>query len=428
MSAQPTAAQSARAAARRPSVLILDDEEIVLESLKDTLRESCVVAATLSPREALEWLAARPYDILLSDIMMEEMDGLEVIRRARVLQPELTAIVVTGYGTLEVAVAALREGVWDFLEKPLLPDVVVQTVARAWRMRRAEIENRRLVEELKMRNEELLRLGEVARLQQEQQLFQASRMVSLGTLVAGVAHEINNPNNFIMLNAPFLREVWQVVKPMADARAAEQGDFPIAGQPYTRVREEIALLFNDVIEGARRIKHIVDELRSYAGRDPSDNKCLTEINAVVASAVALVAKNIKSATANFSVSYGENLPKLYADAQRLEQVVINLVQNSCQALTSRDRAIEVSTRYDGQGRNLEIRVRDEGVGIPPENLSRLTDPFFTTKRDAGGTGLGLSVSATIVKNHGGTLEFISEPGRGTTVLVNLPISKLPPAS
>jgi polar amino acid transport system substrate-binding protein len=108
------------------------------------------------------------------------------------------------------------------------------------------------------------------------------------------------------------------------------------------------------------------------------------------------------------------------DAQRLEQVIVNLLLNACQALPDPERAVVLATRLDGAGERVVVEVRDEGVGIAPEHLPRLTEPFFTTRREAGGTGLGLSISAGIVKEHGGTLDFAAAPGGGTVVTLSLP--------
>ncbi len=116
------------------------------------------------------------------------------------------------------------------------------------------------------------------------------------------------------------------------------------------------------------------------------------------------------------------MPPILGNAQRIEQVLINLILNACQALTSQDQGIFVSTRFDSVLQRVIVVVRDQGCGIAPEHLSHLTDPFFTTKRETGGTGLGLSVSATIVQQHGGTLDFYSIPGEGTTVTLALPVA------
>ena len=106
--------------------------------------------------------------------------------------------------------------------------------------------------------------------------------------------------------------------------------------------------------------------------------------------------------------------------QRLEQVVINLIHNSCEALRSKDEAVRISTRFGTSPNSVQIIVRDEGRGIADEHLHQITDPFFTTKRNLGGTGLGLSISAGIVKEHGGILQFYSKPGKGTTAVVSFP--------
>jgi polar amino acid transport system substrate-binding protein len=108
--------------------------------------------------------------------------------------------------------------------------------------------------------------------------------------------------------------------------------------------------------------------------------------------------------------------------QRIEQVVVNLILNACQALPDKERAIQLSTSWDPERRQARVEVKDEGVGIPLENLPRVTEPFFTTKRNAGGTGLGLSVSAGIAREHGGSLEFESTPGQGTTARLVLPVA------
>jgi polar amino acid transport system substrate-binding protein len=114
------------------------------------------------------------------------------------------------------------------------------------------------------------------------------------------------------------------------------------------------------------------------------------------------------------------LPPVRGSFHQLEQVVMNLVTNGCQALGTRDRSVSVATLLEAEEEAVIVCVSDEGEGIPPENLDRILDPFFTTKRDEGGTGLGLSVSYRIVKEHGGQLAFESEPGRGTTARLSLP--------
>jgi len=130
---------------------------------------------------------------------------------------------------------------------------------------------------------------------------------------------------------------------------------------------------------------------------------------------------IMKSTQKFSIEYASDLPRLKGNFQRFEQVIINLIQNACQALPDSQRGISVSTSYDEKKRSILISIQDEGMGIPPKALPHIMEPFFTTKRDSGGLGLGLSISSRIVKEHGGTLTFTSQPGKGTTAEIILPI-------
>jgi len=255
----------------------------------------------------------------------------------------------------------------------------------------------------------------------QQQLVQAHKMAALGVLVSGVAHEINNPNGYILLNMPILKAALLDACEALDARREELGpSFSLAGLPYDRMREELPCMLDEMLAGGRRIKHIVDDLKSFARREDAPALEPVDLNAVAAAAVRLVDNSIRKATRHFTVELAQGLPRVRGNSQRIEQVIVNLLVNACQALPDPDRAVRLATRHDAARGEVILEVTDEGVGIPPENLSRLTDPFFTTKRDTGGTGLGLSVSARTVKEQGGTLQFRSTVGAGTTASLTLP--------
>ncbi len=256
----------------------------------------------------------------------------------------------------------------------------------------------------------------------QDKLIQADKMASLGILVAGVAHEINNPNGLILLNMPILREVYQDAEEVLEDRYRQQGDFTLGGLPYSRMRDEVPHLLEEMQDGANRIKRIVEELKDFARQDTSAAVEAVDFNAVVQAAVRLVDSSLRSATNRFVAQYASSLPTILGNAQRIEQVVVNLILNACQALPDMERGISLTTSCDQSAGAVVLKLADEGVGIEPEHIPRLTDPFFTTKRESGGTGLGLSVSATIVKEHNGSLEFDSIPGVGTTVTLALPIS------
>lgn len=264
-------------------------------------------------------------------------------------------------------------------------------------------------------------LEKQARIQQEH-LIQADKLIALGRLVSGVAHEINNPNNFIMLNTPVLLEAWESIVPILEKYYKENGDFLVGGLNYSEMREHIPVLFSGILNGAKRIKEIVRELKDFARKSPPELMEEVDINAVVRSAIRLVENMIKKSTRKFTVEYGANLPKIKGNFQRLEQVVINLVHNACQALPDTNKGIFISTSYKPDTTSIEVKVRDEGIGMPESVLKHIFDPFFTTKRDLGGTGLGLSISANIINEHNGKLELFSKPGEGTTAVITLPVN------
>ncbi|MFZ4860420.1 MAG: sensor histidine kinase, partial [Desulfuromonadaceae bacterium] len=269
------------------------------------------------------------------------------------------------------------------------------------------VERKRALDELKLHQDKLI---------------QADKMASLGILVAGVAHEINNPNGLILLNMPILREVYRDAEELLEEQYLSRGDFTLGGLPYSRMRDEVPHLLEEMQEGANRIKRIVEELKDFARMDTSAAVEPVDVNAVVKAAVRLVDSSLRSSTNSFEARYAPSLPVIFGNAQRIEQVVINLILNACQALPDKEHGISLSTRHDQAADAVVLTVTDEGTGISPEHLSHLTDPFFTTKRESGGTGLGLSVSATIIKEHNGSLEFVSTPGVGTTVTLTLPVA------
>jgi PAS domain S-box-containing protein len=257
----------------------------------------------------------------------------------------------------------------------------------------------------------------------QQQLMQASKMVALGTLVSGVAHEVNNPNNFIMLNSPILKEAWENAMPILEKYYEENGDFILGGMKYTEMRENIPTLFAGISDGAKRIKQIVADLKNYVRDNTADLTQSVDINEVLKSAVSLLSNMIKKSTNQFTIEYDKNIPLLKGNFQRLEQVMINLIQNACQALPDSKKGLFVSVKFDKERSNIVVNVSDEGMGIPPETLMNVTDPFFTTKHDSGGVGLGLSISSKIVEEHGGSMAFKSEIGAGTTVEIMLPADR-----
>lgn len=306
----------------------------------------------------------------------------------------------------------------------MIPLLIVLAVTVLWSrtlQMRVTARTTELAQEVVERNKALEELR-----RHQDKLIQADKMASLGTLVSGVAHEINNPNGLLLLDIPILKRVHDDAEEILENFYREHGDFMLGGVAYSEMRSEIPRILDEMQDSAKRIKRIVNDLKDFARRDDAGKKELLDINVTVQTALRLVDPTIRSSTRHFSVSYAEALPKISGNSQRIEQVIVNLVLNACQSLPDLGKGVFLSTAFNQKHHSIIIQVRDEGVGIAEEHLQHLLDPFFTTKRDSGGTGLGLSVSAGIVKEHGGTLRFESEVGAGTTVTLTLPVSMKTP--
>jgi PAS domain S-box-containing protein len=256
----------------------------------------------------------------------------------------------------------------------------------------------------------------------QRQLIQADKMVALGTMVSGIAHEINNPNNFILLNTRYLQKVWEDLKPIVNEYFKENSDLVIAGFPFEESKTKIIQTLDGIVTGAMRIKRITNSLTDFAKKDTGQLNHDVDINIVVENAILLTGNTIKKSTDNFSVNYNKQLPLIKGNPQQLEQVVINLITNACQSLNDKNKTISVDIGMNYGKNSIYILVQDEGIGIDNDNLKNIFNPFFTTKRDSGGTGLGLYVTYNIVKSHNGELNVSSIKNVGTSCEVILPIN------
>jgi signal transduction histidine kinase len=284
------------------------------------------------------------------------------------------------------------------------------------RLRLNTAELLRTNEDLNHKIAERDRLQEANR-QQELQLIQANKMTALGILVSGVAHEINNPNQLVLTNSRVLTKVWEDAVRILDGFQRANGEFTLARLSYAEMRETVAALIRDVNAGALRIGRIVDDLKNFARPGARGAQEAFHLNDAVKRALRLLAHLINQRTAKLRTNLAPSLPPMRGNAQQVEQIVINVLVNALEALPDRDRAVTVSTSFAAKDRSVILEVRDEGSGIAPQYLQRLCDPFFTTKQETGGTGLGLAICLSLARANNGCLEFDSEPGKGTRILV-----------
>lgn len=274
-----------------------------------------------------------------------------------------------------------------------------------WQGAKAEKERKKAIEQSGLR---------------EKQLIQADKMTSLGILVAGVAHEVNNPATTLMLNAPNLKKVWKEFTPIMDEHFSKRKDTLVCNMEYEQLSERIELMLDGIEDSATRIKAIITELKDFSRPAAAESEEEVDINDVIQRSLDLTHSITKKVTENLIFEPDENLPVILGNGQKLQQVMINLIVNASQALEDKKQSIYIKTSKDISAGFIVIEVSDTGPGVSPDRLKKLKDPFFTTKRDDGGTGLGLSISEKIIYDHNGMMEFSSEPGSGLTVKILLP--------
>jgi len=254
------------------------------------------------------------------------------------------------------------------------------------------------------------------------QMKRTSRLATIGVLASGVAHEINNPNNAIGINSSLFTRVWRDTTTILDGYYEENGDFSIGGLSFSEVRESLPRLLVDISNNSMRIKRIVENLKHLSRQDTGQLSNEVDVQAVLEESVMILSNKIQKYTDAFSMEVGKGLPGVRGNAQQLEQVFINVILNALQALPDRKAGVWVRAKYNSGKNHIRVTVRDEGSGIVKEQLDELKKPFFTTKTATGGMGLGLSISASILERHQGSMKFDTALGEGTTVTIKLPLN------
>jgi len=283
-------------------------------------------------------------------------------------------------------------------------------------LKEREDENRRLNDDL-VRSMRLEVREEKRRIMAR--LINTNRMTSLGLLVSSMAHEINNPNGSIRLSNEFLTKSWQAVIPLLDRLSSHDGEFDICGISYGEVRGEILRACDNVGRSTVRIDEVVSNLRSYGLGERLKPKPDIDINEVVEQALSIMSVHGRKLNVKFMTDLAPDLPQITGNAKQLEQVLINLLMNAAQAIIEGKNDIRVSTRLTDDGK-VRIRVADEGKGIEAENMQRLFEPFFSTRIEEGGSGLGLYISRFIIDEHRGSISVSSKVGKGAVFTIDLP--------
>jgi signal transduction histidine kinase len=386
-------------------VLIIDDEEAArygirraLETQNYILREACDGAA------ALDLIAGFSPDVIISDINMPVMDGLTLLQHVNREEDRALVILITAYGSEEVAIEALRRGAYDYLAKPFNIEALRASVRNA-------VDNRRLIQQNRAYNRQLVDTLEQLKRSQAA-LVQAEKIGSMGKLVAGVAHEINTPLGVLKSATDTIERATQRFLESFEKQAPET---------VASLKWLVDLLGTTVDQShaaCERIEHIVTKLRTFAQLDRAEYQ-RAHIHEGLESTIALLGHEMEGI--EVQCDYGE-IPEIDCSPQQLNQVFMNLLLNAIDAIRQSDSAkgsIHIATRQEGEF--VCVEIEDTGCGIPPENLDKIFDPGFTTKGTQVGTGLGLPICYQIVQGHQGRIEVASRPDQGTRFKILLPV-------
>jgi two-component system NtrC family sensor kinase len=361
-------------------VLFVEDNPLDAELVELALMGSGYVPHSKRVQTAREMQAAldsAEWDLILSDYNMPRFTGLEALKLLQDTEKDIPFILISGSAGEDAAVEAMRAGAQDFFTKGSL-GLLIPAIQRELREagRRA-----------------------TARAQREQ-LHQNEKLAALGTLLAGIAHELNNPLSVIMHQSTLLQ-----------------------GELHDDPRQDRA---NSILRAVTTCARIVRNFLALA-RQETPRRVPVSVNDLVRAVIDFVAYGLKIDGVTVDLDLTEPMPEIAGDPQQLERVVLNLVSNAQYAVRPRPapRLLTVRTSVDPDSGRVLLSIADNGSGIPPEIRSRIFEPFFTTKPTGQGTGLGLSLCHGIIASHGGTITVDSEIGSGTTFVIALPISDVP---
>ena len=264
------------------------------------------------------------------------------------------------------------------------------------------------------------RLAEEALKESQQQLQQAQKMEALGTLVAGVAHEINNPINLIMYNLPLIQKIWSDFLPVLIDQKEKIPDQKFGGFTYEFLEDNLPKLVAYMDMAANRVAKIVSDLKNFSKQSNVAEKSALQVNTAVKNALRLAQTTLRKSGVQIELELAEDLPLIQGNLQSIEQIILNIIINAIQAIDHEKGIIRIRSGFHKKDGRILIAVSDNGCGISAAVADKLFLPFVTDKQAEGGTGLGLSVTYGLVQAHGGDIYFETRKGRGTTFTISMP--------
>ncbi|NIY85425.1 response regulator [Vibrio hepatarius] len=389
---------------KQEKVVVIDDSKTLCNTFCELLADlGFRTEGYYSGNTALEAMQKDIPDLLLLDLNMPDVDGYEVCRRMQSNKAlaDIPIVVISSYSNIDEKLKAFEAGAVDYVTKPIQMAEVQARIETHLSLRRYQ---RALEEKNTQLTQTLDELKDAQR-----QLIQTAKLASIGKLVAGVAHEINNPVSFIIGNAHIIqRDLTKLIQSSA-TNVGERTN--IEG-----TLSELVPAVDDILEASHRINNIVKDLQSFSAKGATD-KSTVNFSTLVKKAVNWTRKSNQPA-AEILLVLPSYLPVL-GDEGQLTQVILNLLANALDASKDEDTPT-ITMQGERCGENVVLRIKDNGTGVEAHHLEHLFDPFFTTKKVGEGTGLGLSISYGLVTEHNGSLAVENNPDKGACFTLTLP--------
>jgi signal transduction histidine kinase len=379
-------------------LLIVDDEQVALKNLEYVMKkEGYEVIATESGQNALELLDEHQFDVVLTDLRMEQVDGIQVLKRCREMYPDTEVIMITGHATLETAIQAMKQGAFYYIAKPYKLDEVRKVVKEAVEKVKLKKENIALLD-VKSSLEQAVEEAVEKLYEKQAQLIAYEKLAILGTFAAGVAHEINNPLAIINEKAGLMKDILE----MSD-------DF--------KHKTRFLNLLDAIFESVNRCRTVTHRILGFARKTEVSIE-IFDLNDIIKQVTVFLEKELLYKNIRLELSLKENLPEVRSDKGQLQQVFLNIIKNAIDAVENGGLIAVSSDKKDEN--MIKVSIKDNGHGISGEDLKHLFEPFFTTKGKGKGTGLGLFITYGIVKNLGGNILVENEGNQGTTFILEIP--------
>jgi signal transduction histidine kinase len=403
-------------------ILIVDDELGPREALRMILKDDFNLAFATNGRLAVDHVLAKPVDLVVMDMKMPQMDGVEALKRMKAHDPLLPVIMVTGYGTIDTAVEAMKIGALDYITKPFDSFAILDKIRNAISQSRKDLDSHRMLEQIQETSSKLAEQQE--RLQKD--ILQLSKLSSIGMLAQGLAHNLSSPLLIILGRAELMKDKLIQMRSKLLGLSSDAGFIE---------KEETLALFREydhnlrdtdiIIENVAKLTDIIRNIMQKSRQDQVQVQQLLSLSSVMREELKFLDADLffkHNVEKHYDLA--EDLPFITGVYSDFSQTFLNIIQNAIDAMHDSQRK-ELFVRTYAEQDRICVLIRDTGCGIPPQDLDRIFEPYFSTKKASPdssrpmGTGLGLHMVTLLMEPYKAQIEVRSKPGN-TSFLLKIP--------